>query len=92
MREPSQRPEPKSACTPPPTPIDAITVAESAATGSLSTGAFQTLDAGKTGQPPSFGGVAAAEPASATATSCDGEQLHGCRSSTCQPSALRLNR
>ena len=73
MREPSQRPEPKSACTVPLTPIDAITAAESAATGSLSTGAFQTLDAGKTGQPPSFGGVAAADPArpatSATASS-----------------------
>ena len=53
MREPSQRPEPKSACTVPPTPIDEITAAESPATGSLSTGAFQTLDAGKTGQPPS---------------------------------------
>src|SRR6478736_7027855 len=62
MREPSQRPEPKSACTEPP-PIAAITAAESAATGSLSTFAFQTLAAGKTGQPPSFGGVAAAEPA-----------------------------
>ena len=63
MREPSQRPEPKSACTCPPTPIDAITAAESAATGSVSTCAFQTLEAGNTGQPPSFGGVAAAEPA-----------------------------
>src|SRR5438067_538852 len=61
--EPSQRPEPKSAWTPVSTPIEAMIVAEFAATGRVSTRWFQTLLAGKTGQPPSVGD-GAAEPAS----------------------------
>src|SRR5919201_2826069 len=47
---PSQRPEPKSACTPVFNPIERIIVAEFAATGSLSTRRFQAFEAGKTGQ------------------------------------------
>ena len=66
--EPSQRPEPKSACTLE-SPIEAMIVAESAATGSVLTGVFQTLVVGKTGQPPSCGAGAAPEAAvAATAT------------------------
>jgi len=47
MREPSHRPLPKSAWTPE-SPIEAIIVAESAATGSLSTRWFHALVAGNT--------------------------------------------
>ena len=46
--EPSQRPEPKSACRPVSTPIEAMTAAELRATGSLSTRRFQGLVFGKT--------------------------------------------
>ena len=46
--EPSQRPEPKSACRPVSAPIEAMTAAELAATGSLSTRRFQGLVFGKT--------------------------------------------
>ena len=47
----------------------AMIVAESAATGSVLTGVFQTLVVGKTGQPPSWGAGAAPEAAvAATAT------------------------
>src|SRR5581483_7972226 len=47
---PSHLPEPKSACTGVPSPIDLISCAESADTGSLSTFWFHALFAGKTGQ------------------------------------------
>src|SRR3954451_24716189 len=47
---PSQRPEPKSACTPAETPIEATTASELAATGSVSTRSFHGFDAGNTGQ------------------------------------------
>src|SRR5581483_3622512 len=47
---PSHLPEPKSACTGEPSPIDLISSAESADTGSLSTFWFHGLFAGKTGQ------------------------------------------
>ena len=46
--EPSQRPEPKSACRPVQTPIEAMIAAELRATGSLSTRRFQGLVLGKT--------------------------------------------
>ena len=46
---PSQSPEPKSACTWSPTPIERTIASESAATGSLSTRLFQRFEAGKTG-------------------------------------------
>src|SRR5690349_24692075 len=62
--EPSHSPLPKSACTPE-SPIEAISVAESAATGSLSTRSFHAFVAGNTWQPASFGGAGVA-PAAAT--------------------------
>ncbi len=67
MRDPSQSPEPKSACTGDPSPIDAINAAESGATGSVSTRWFQTLVAGKTGHPPSIGDLGALPPRAAVA-------------------------
>lgn len=45
---PSQRPEPKSAWTFPPAPIDPTIADEFPATGRRSTRLFQTLEAGKT--------------------------------------------
>src|SRR5437764_4206211 len=47
---PSHVPEPKSACTGESSPIEAISCAESEATGSVSTRSFHALLAGKTGQ------------------------------------------
>jgi hypothetical protein len=47
---------PKSACTLPPTPIDAISCAEFDATGSASTFWFHGFEVGKTGQAASVGG------------------------------------
>jgi hypothetical protein len=47
---PSQRPEPKSAWTSCMAPIELTSVRESLRTGSLSTGLFHKLDAGKIGQ------------------------------------------
>src|SRR5581483_3447988 len=64
---PSQRPEPKSACRPVSRPIEAISCAEFAATGSLSTRWFHGFDAGKTGQPAIVGEPAAPPPPSARA-------------------------
>src|ERR671935_1623062 len=61
--EPSQRPEPKSACRPAARPIERISVAEFAATGSLSTRRFQAFERGKTGHRDAVGSrSAAAEP------------------------------
>ena len=93
MREPSQSPLPKSACTPE-SPIDAISVAELAATGSLSTRWFHAFVAGNTGQPPIFGGVGVgARRGKREQRGCGGQQLpHGCRSRRSQPSAHALNR
>ena len=73
IREPSHSPLPKSAWTPE-SPIDAMIVAELAATGSLSTRSFHALVAGNTWQPPIFGGVgvapvAASDSAAVAATS-----------------------
>jgi hypothetical protein len=48
MREPSQRPEPKSACRPSPVPIEAMIAAEFFATGRRSTRLFHGLLFGKT--------------------------------------------
>src|SRR3954447_17721936 len=45
---PSQRPEPKSACSPRSRPIEEMTASEFAATGSASTRWFHGFDAGKT--------------------------------------------
>src|SRR5947209_4696670 len=60
---PSQVPEPKSAWRPVSRPIERISVAEFAATGSLSTRRFQGLERGKTGQRGALGRrSAAAEP------------------------------
>src|SRR5689334_3082573 len=67
--DPSQVPEPKSACTPVSRPIDAMIAFELAATGSVSTGWFHGLLAGNTGQPPSVGDADEAAPAVDTATS-----------------------
>src|ERR1044071_5248165 len=64
--EPSQRPEPKSAWTPTSVPIDAITCAEFAATGSVSTRWFHAFVAGKSGQPPIVGDGAVAPASRAT--------------------------
>src|SRR5579862_6411939 len=63
---PSQVPEPKSACTGAFKPIEAISWAEFAATGSLSTRWFHGLFAGKTGQRGAAGSrsARAVEPAS----------------------------
>src|SRR4029077_19878982 len=68
MRDPSQRPLPKSACTPFESPIDAISAAESDATESPSTRWLHTLVAGKAGQLRTFGEVGAAEAASVAVT------------------------
>src|SRR5690349_24686562 len=57
--EPSHSPLPKSACTPE-SPIEAISIAEFAATGSLSTRSFHAFVAGNTVQPPIVGGVGVA--------------------------------
>src|SRR2546425_8482062 len=65
--EPSQVPEPKSACTPVPSPIEAMIAAELDATGSVVTGWFHGFDAGKTGQPATVGDGAVA-PAAETAS------------------------
>src|SRR5436305_14680319 len=59
---PSQRPEPKSAWRPVEVPIEAMIAAESAATGSRSTRRFHGFEAGKAGQPASFGGAGAEAP------------------------------
>src|SRR3954468_9028030 len=60
---PSQVPEPKSACRPVSSPIERISVAEFAATGSLSTRLFQGFERGKIGQRGAVGRrSAAAEP------------------------------
>src|SRR5215471_5146799 len=64
---PSQRPEPKSACTGESRPIAAIISAEFGATGSLSTRSFHGFEAGKTGQP-AIVGVAGAPPSASTAS------------------------
>src|SRR5262249_13966926 len=69
IREPSQSPEPKSACTGELSPIELISVAESLATGRLSTRAFHALDAGNTAQPPILGDVPVAAAAEAVTTS-----------------------
>ena len=69
IREPSQSPEPKSAWTGESSPIERIIVAESGATGSRSTRWFQTLEAGKTWQPPIVGAVPVAAAATAAAKS-----------------------
>src|SRR2546423_12686675 len=53
---PCHRPEPKSAWTGRSRPIDATIVAESAATGRLSTRWFHGFEAVKTGQPARRGG------------------------------------
>src|SRR5581483_1568188 len=68
IRDPSHRPLPKSACTGAERPIDAMSCAESAATGSPSTRSFHGLVAGKTGQPASTGELGAAPDAVATRT------------------------
>src|SRR5581483_4295115 len=68
---PSHLPEPKSACTGEPRPIDLIRWAEPADTGSLSTFWFQGLFAGKTGQRRAAGSrrACADEPVSRTVAS-----------------------
>src|SRR5918997_1774349 len=50
---PSQRPEPKSACTLSPAPIERTIASELGCTGRRSTRRFQWLSAGKTGHPAS---------------------------------------
>src|SRR5689334_4983111 len=67
IRDPSQRPEPKSACTGDCRPILRMSVAEPFATGSASTRSFHGLDAGKTGQPPIVGEPPVRVPAPADA-------------------------
>src|SRR4051794_15127150 len=69
MRDPSQRPEPKSACTGESRPMLRMSVAELFATGSVSTRSFHGLEAGKTGQPAIVGEAPVPAPAEAvTAT------------------------
>src|SRR5215813_4082649 len=57
---PCQRPAPKSAWSPLVAPIELMIVAESDSTGSLSTGTFHGLSAGKTAQLVPGSGAAAA--------------------------------
>src|SRR5207302_4524771 len=57
---PCQRPAPKSACSPFEAPMELMIVAESDSTGSLSTGTFHGLSAGKIAQLVPGSGLAAA--------------------------------
>src|SRR5581483_7621320 len=66
---PFQSPEPKSACTVAAAPIALTYVAEFGSSGSVSTGVFQTLSAGRIWQPPTLGGAAACSAAPCAAAS-----------------------
>ncbi len=80
---PSQRPDPKSAWTLSPAPIDPTIAEEFLATGSASTRLFQTLEAGKTGHCRAPGsGKAAGGPRRDGECKCGHEELRvACRGS-----------
>src|SRR5262245_22193091 len=86
---PSHIPAPKSAWKPRPAPIVFTSVVELDSTGSVSTGVFQMLSAGSTGQPPiicwPYAFPASATP---TSTSVDRRSIAG-RAATLVPCADR---
>ena len=95
IREPSQRPEPKSACTPLSTPIEAMIVAEFAATGSCVDALVPGIgrrEHRSSRRVLAWSRLRRPLPRARAARRCGGADLHGCRSSTSQPSSHRLNR